>query len=288
MRRLVCLSLWLALVTGASAQPVSVVDDSGHTISLPKPAQRVITLGPHLTEQVFAIGAGAQVVGVSRYSDFPAEAKQLPIVGDAVAVHHETIATLKPDLILVWRTGFPDRARAPLQAMGVPVFDSEIRSVADLARSLRTIGQLLGRAEAGEAQAKQVEQQWAQLQADYAARKPVRVFYQLWHQPLMTINREHLIHQAITACGGTNIFGELPTFTPTVSWEAAVQRNPQVIAMAGAPSDHPEQGQWPRFPGVEAVKHQRFAMIDGDLIGRMGPRFVQGARQLCEAIDKAR
>jgi len=288
MRRLVSLSLWLVLASGAVAQPVSVVDDSGHTISLPKPSQRVITLGPHLTEQVFAIGAGAQVVGVSRYSDYPAEAKQLPIVGDAVGVHHETIAKLKPDLILVWRTGFPDRARAPLKAMGVPVFDSEIRSVADLARSLRTIGQLLGRAEGGEAQAKLVEQQWTQLQAEYAARKPVRVFYQLWHQPLMTINREHLIHQAITACGGVNIFGELPTFTPTVSWEAAVQRNPQVIAMAGAPSDHPEQGQWPRFPGVEAVKHQRFAMIDGDLIGRMGPRFVQGARQLCEAIDQAR
>lgn len=285
--RLLALALWVA--TGASsAQSVSVVDDSGHTISLAKPAQRVITLGPHLTEQVFAVGAGAQVVGVSRYSDYPAEAKQLPIVGDAVAVQHESIAKLKPDLVLVWRTGFPDRARAPLLALGVPVFDSEIRSVADLARSLRKIGQLTGHGDAGEVQARRVEQEWAQLQAQYAGRQPVRVFYQLWHQPLMTINREHLISQAITACGGTNLFAELPTFTPTVSWEAAVQRNPQVIAMAGAPSDHPEQGQWPRFPGVDAVKHQRFAMIDGDLIGRMGPRFVQGARQLCEAIDKAR
>lgn len=285
--RLLPLSLLVAAAS-ASAQPIRVVDDSGHAIDLPRPAQRVITLGPHLTEQVFAVGAGAQVVGVSRYSDHPAEAKQLPIVGDSVAVQHETIAKLKPDLVLVWRTGFPDRARAPLQALGVPVFDSEIRSVADLAGSLRKIGQLTGHAEAGEAEAKRVEQQWARLQAEYAGRKPVRVFYQLWHQPLMTINRDHLISQAITACGGTNLFAELPTFTPTVSWEAAVQRNPQVIAMAGAPSDHPEQGQWPRFPGVDAVKHQRFAMIDGDLIGRMGPRFVQGARQLCEAIDKAR
>ena len=197
-------------------------------------------------------------------------------------------AVLYGDLVLVWRTGFPDRARAPLQALGVPVFDSEIRSVADLARSLRTIGQLMGRVEAGEAEAKRVEQQWAQLQADYAGRKPVRVFYQLWHQPLMTINREHLIHQAISACGGVNVFGELPALTPTVSWEAAVQRNPQVIAMAGAPSDHPELAQWPRVPAVEAVKQQRYALIDGDLIGRMGPRFVQGARRLCEAIDKAR
>jgi len=272
----------------APAQPVSGVDDSGRTIRLSQPARRVITLGPHLAEQVFALGAGAQVVGVSRFSNYPSEAQRLPVVGDAVAIHHEQIATLKPDLILVWRTGFPERARAPLQALGVPVFESEIRSVPELARSLRSLGVLLGRAEAGDAEARRVEQQWAQLQADYARRKPVRVFYQLWHQPLMTINREHLISQAIGACGGVNVFAELPTFTPTVSWEAAVLRNPELIAMAGAASDHPELGQWPRFPVVDAVRHQRFALIDGDLIGRMGPRFVQGARALCEAIDTAR
>jgi iron complex transport system substrate-binding protein len=287
LRRLLA-AIAVAGCTPAGAQPVSVVDDSGHTIRLSRPAQRVITLGPHLTEQVFAVGGGAQVVGVSRFSDFPAEARRLPVVGDAAAVHHEQIARLKPDLILVWRTGFPERSRAPLQAIGVPVFESEIRSIPELAASMRRIGLLLGHAGAGEAQASKVEQQWAKLQADHAGRKPVRVFYQLWHQPLMTVNREHLISQAIAACGGVNVFGELPTFTPTVSWEAAVQRNPQVIAMAGAPSDHPERGEWPRFPQVEAVKAGRFALIEGDLIGRMGPRFVQGAKQLCDAIDAAR
>lgn len=282
-----CAALVLPMAV-ARAQPVSGTDDSGHAIRLPRPAQRVIALGPHLTEQVFALGAGAQVVGVSRFSDFPEAAQRLPVVGDAVAIAHEQIARLQPDLILVWRTGFPERARAPLRALGVPVFESEIRSVPELARSLRTLGVLLGRPEAGQAEASRVEQQWTQLQADYARRRPVRVFYQLWHRPLMTVNREHLISQAIGACGGVNVFGELPALTPTVSWEAAVQRNPELIAMAGAPSDHPELGQWPRFPAVAAVHHQRYALIDGDLIGRMGPRFVQGARALCEAIDKAR
>lgn len=281
---------WLALLwaLAAGAQPVRVTDDSGRTITLPRPPQRIITLGAHLAEQLFALGAGDRVVGVSRFTDFPAEARQRPVIGDAVAIHHEAIAQLKPDLVLVWRSGFPERARAPLQALGVPVFESEIRSVAELAGSLRTLGRLLGRAEAGDTQAKAIEQQWAALQAEYAGRAPVRVFYQLWHQPLMTVNRQHLIHQAIAACGGRNLFAELPALTPTVSWEAAVQRNPQVIALAGAPSDHPELARWPEFPGVDAVKYQRFAMVDGDLINRMGPRFVQGARQLCTAIDKAR
>jgi iron complex transport system substrate-binding protein len=272
----------------AQAQPVSVVDDGGHTVALPAPAQRVVTLGPHLTELAFAAGAGAQVVGVSRYSDFPEAARRLPIVGDAVAVQHEQIARLKPDLVVVWRSGFPERARAPLRALGVPVYESEIRSVADIGHTLRRLGALTGHGTQADAQAAQVQARWAALQQAYAGRSPVRVFYQLWHQPLMTINREHLIHQAISACGGVNVFGELPALTPTVSWEAAVQRNPQVIAMAGAPSDHPDKGQWPRFPAVEAVRHGRFALLDGDLIGRMGPRFVQGAQALCESIDAAR
>lgn len=288
MRCLVIAPLLWALAGAAAAQPISAVDDSGHALNLPGPPQRIVTLGAHLAEQLFALGAGDRVVAVSRFTDFPPEVKQRPVVGDAIAIHHEAIAQLKPDLVLVWRSGFHERARAPLQRLGVPVYESEIRSVAELAGSLRRLGRLLGRPEAGEAQARQVEQQWAALQAEYASRAPVRVFYQVWHQPLMTINREHLIHQAITACGGRNLFAELPALTPTVSWEAAVQRNPQVIAMAGAPSDHPEHGRWPQFPGVEAVKAQRFALVDGDLINRMGPRFVQGARQLCEAIDRAR
>jgi iron complex transport system substrate-binding protein len=270
------------------AQPVSATDDSGQVLRLAQPARRVIALGPHLTEQVFALGAGSQLVGVSRFSNYPPEATRLPVVGDAVAIHLEQIAALKPDLILVWRSGFPERARAPLKALGVPVFDSEIRTVEQLARSLRALGALLGHAQAGEQQARRLTEEWARLRQSYAGRPPVRVFYQLWHQPLMTINHEHLISQAIGACGGVNVFGDLPAFTPTVSWEAAVQRNPQVIAMAGAASDHPELGQWPRFGQVEAVRAKRFALIDGDLIGRMGPRFVQGARRLCEAIDAAR
>lgn len=270
------------------AQPVSATDDSGQVLRLAQPARRVIALGPHLTEQVFALGAGSQLVGVSRFSNYPPEATRLPVVGDAVAIHLEQIAALKPDLILVWRSGFPERARAPLKALGVPVFDSEIRTVEQLARSLRALGALLGHAQAGEQQARRLTEDWARLRQSYAGRPPVRVFYQLWHQPLMTINHEHLISQAIGACGGVNVFGDLPAFTPTVSWEAAVQRNPQVIAMAGAASDHPELGQWPRFGQVEAVRAKRFALIDGDLIGRMGPRFVQGARRLCEAIDAAR
>jgi iron complex transport system substrate-binding protein len=276
------------LALAARAQPIELVDDGGHRVKLPRAPQRIVTLGAHLAEQLYAIGAGDRIVGVSRFTDFPAEVRAKPVVGDAVAIHHEAIAQLKPDLVLVWRSGFPERARAPLKALGVPVYESEIRSVPELAASLRTLGRLVGLPEAGQAQAAAVEQQWAALQAEYASRAPVRVFYQIWHQPLMTVNHDHLIHQALSACGGRNLFAELPALTPTVSWEAAVQRNPQVIALARGAGTPPEFGRWPEFPQVDAVRHQRYALVEGDWISRMGPRFLQGVRQLCEGIDKAR
>jgi len=131
-------------------------------------------------------------------------------------------------------------------------------------------------------------QRWTALQARYSGRPPVRVFYQLWHQPLMTINGEHLIAQAITACGGVNVFAALPALTPTVSWEAAALADPQLIAGAQVDARTVPPGQWPALKQVDAVRHQRYAMLPPDLLGRMGPRFVDGAQLLCEALDKAR
>jgi iron complex transport system substrate-binding protein len=123
----------------------------------------------------------------------------------------------------------------------------------------------------------------------YERKPPVRVFWQLWHEPLMTINREHLIAEAMRTCGGVNVFADLPLLTPSVSWEAAVAADPQLIAGSGRKQDAARDfAAWRRFSNVSAVKRQHFASIDGDLIGRMGPRFVDGAAALCEAIEDAR
>ena len=105
----------------------------------------------------------------------------------------------------------------------------------------------------------------------------------------MTINREHLISEAMRACGGANVFAGLPLLTPTVSWEAAVAADPQLIAGPGHPQDAGRDfAAWRRFGVVSAVRQQRFASIAGDLIDRMGPRFVEGAAGLCAAIGRAR
>ena len=288
LRRLAA-ALLTAWLSQAHAQPVAATDDRGHEIALARPAQRIVALGPHLVELVFAAGGGPRVVGVLRYSDYPEAARALPVVGDAFALNLERIAQLRPDLVVVWHSGVPARQREQLQALGVPVFESEIRRVDEIAQTLERLGTLLGTRSVADAQAAALRQRWSALQARYAGRTPVRVFYQLWHQPLMTINGEHLIAQAITACGGVNVFAALPALTPTVSWEAAARADPQVIATARV-SDRQTvpEGRWAELVTVDAVRHGRYALLPPDLLSRMGPRFVDGAQLLCEAIDRAR
>jgi iron complex transport system substrate-binding protein len=280
----------LLLASGARAgQPeLRLVDDGGHEVVLAHPARRIVALAPHLTELVYAAGAGDQLVAVGKYSDFPPAALAKPVISDAFAVNYEALAQLHPDLVLVWGSGTPERTRAKLRTLGIPVYEVEIRSVAGLADTLRSIGRLAGTEGVAQARAKAVAGDWAALKATYGGRRPVRVFFQLWDAPLMTLAGQHLISSAISACGGVNVFAELPTLTATVSWEAAVQRDPELVVTAGSPGEPARPGRWSTFPQVSATRHGQFGRIEGDLIARSGPRFVDGARELCVAIDRAR
>lgn len=272
----------------AMAAPVSVRDDADQTLTLAAPARRVVSLGPHLAELVAAAGGVDRLVGVMRYSDHPPEVTRLPMVGDAFALNLELIAALKPELLLVWRSGINPRQQQRLQGLGLPVFGSEITDVAGLADTLRRLGRLMGTEPVAETAARQVEERWQALRRHYAGRAPVRVFYQLWHEPLMTVNRGHLIDQAITACGGVNVFGGQPALTPAVSWEAAVAANPQLV-ITGASRDEPARlERWQRFEQVEAVRRRQVIALDEPQLGRMTPRFLEAAQALCEAIDRAR
>ena len=288
MKRAALLLLALLWLPACRAE-VTVTDDSGHAVTLAVPAARVVSLAPHLTEMVFAVGGGGTVKAVIRYSDYPAAARELPVVGDAFALDFEAIVRLKPDLVLVWTSGLNERHRARLRGLGLTLFESEIRSADAIADTLRRLGSLLGHAEAAEAAAARFERNWQSLRERNRDKATVRVFWQLWQDPLMTVNREHLIGEAIQACGGVNIFGALPLMTPTVSWEAAVAADPQLVAASGRAADAAgEFSRWRRFAQVSAVRNRQFAYLDADLIGRMGPRFVQGAAALCDAIDRAR
>lgn len=279
----------------AARAAVSIVDDAGRTVTLAKPAARVISLAPHTTELVYAAGGGARLVGAVSYSDYPPEANALPRVGSNSALDLERIVALRPDLIVVWRHGNDTPQLDKLRALGIALFVSEPHKVDDVAMNLERLGTLLGTQSTAQAAARRYRDAIARLRARYAARPVVSVFYQVWDRPLLTLNGAHIVSDAIALCGGRNIFGALAQRVPTVSVEAVVAANPEAIVTAAkgattptADAPLPDLARWRAWPQMIAVERSNLFAIDGDLINRPGPRLAQGIDALCRDLEIAR
>jgi iron complex transport system substrate-binding protein len=282
---------WILAAALAASLPavaaVGVRDDDGNTVTLQKPAQRVISLAPHATELLFAAGGGSHVVGVVAYSDFPEAAKAIPQIGSSREVDLERIMALKPDLIVVWRSGNAEQQIEMMRKLGVPMYYSEPRKLGDIPASLRKLGQLMGTGAAAQPAAAQLEQQLAGLRGLYAKRPVVRSFYQVWDKPLYTLNGEHIVSDALRLCGGENIFARLPVTAPVVGVEGVLQENPEAI-FATAEKNYGGVSMWKAYPTLTAVRNGNLFTIDGNLLNRAGPRMIAGAAMLCEKLELAR
>jgi len=280
--------IWGCFASAAGAQPVSVADDAGRTVTLPRPAQRIVAIAPALAEMAFAAGAGSRLVGVARYSALPAGAPVLPEVGDAVRVDLERIVLLKPDLVLAWQSGNRTGDYERLEKLGYPVFVTESRRLDDVARTLRAIGDLAGtRAEAGRAAA-EFERGVRQLRERYAKARPVRLFYVIWTKPFMTVSGAHIISDVIALCGGENVFADVSQLTPTVSLEAIIAAKPEAILGGGSAGR--EEGfrrDW-RSSAPRPLSGLPAFYIDPDAIQRQTPRILEGARAVCAALEEIR
>lgn len=276
---------WLSLTTALAA--VTVTDDSGRTISLPHPARRIVSLSPHATEMLFAAGAGARVVGGVEHSDYPPQASQLPSLGSGLAIDMERLLQLKPDLVVAWSSGNSAAQIRKMREFGIPVFESEPRDFPTIATSMERLGVLAGTETEGRKAAAAFRAQLERIEATYRKRQKVRVFYQIWRTPLMTLNGEHPVSIALGLCGAENIFGALPQLAPTVDIESVLQANPDAIIASSGEQDDVLAG-WRRFPGLKAVAKNNLMLIDGGLMNRSGPRILDGTEALCKQIETAR
>lgn len=288
------LRLFLACVflsqTAYVAAAVTVIDDAQRKITLDKPAQRIISLAPHATELLFAVGAGAQIVGVSDYSDYPEQAKKIPSVGNIFALDLERVIALKPDLVVVWGTGNAKLLTSKLRDNHITVFESEPHDFETIATSLERLAVLTGTDATGKDAATKFRMRLEALRQSYQLKqvqKKISVFYQIWQKPLMTLNDQHLVSSAIRLCGGTNIFGNLKEISPTVNLEAVLSLNPQaIIASSGETQD--VLAGWLQFPKLYAVNKGNLFLIDGNWINRSGPRILDGVESLCKNLNIAR
>jgi iron complex transport system substrate-binding protein len=281
--------LALALVSAAVvAQPVSVGDDRGRTVALPRPAQRIVTLAPGLTELAYAAGAGGRLVGAARFSDFPAAARKITRVGDATRVDFERIVFLAPDLIVAWRSGNSAADVERLEQLGYPVYVSEPRRLEHIARSLRGLGALAGTAQEAEIAAAGFERAIEGLRRRHETASPVRVFYEMWRKPLMTVNGAHLISDVIALCGGINVFRDARPFTPTVSPEALLAARPEAVLGGSRPGGDEDYAQAWRTQAVTPLREVPAFYVDPDHIQRATPRVAEGAKAVCGALEQVR
>lgn len=278
-------ALYAILLGNVVAQVITVTDDAGHRVTLTAPAQRIVSLAPHATELLYAAGAGSALVGVSQFSDYPPAARQVSSIGAASALDLEKIITLKPDLVVAWKSGSSAAQIATLRQLNIPVFESEPRDFATIASSLERLARLSGTERIGAAAATNFRTRLTTLRTIYQHRRSLRVFYQVWRKPLMTVNGAHLVSVTLRLCGGQNIFEQLPQLTPSISREAVLTRNPEVIIGSGAAD---ELADWQRFPQLAAVAQHHLYLLNADLLARPGPRIADGAQQLCEQLDQAR
>ena len=281
----------LCLLCAPLGASVTVTDDAGRTVVLEAPAERIVTLAPHLAEMLFAVGAGAQVVGVSRYSDYPEAAQRLPRIGDARGVDMEAVLALEPDLVVAWGSAPQEGAARRLQSLEIPVFFSEPDSLAAIGDTMQRLGQLAGHAQQASRVAARLREDVDALARRYRVPddERLRVFYEVWHQPLMTVGGNHFISEVIELCGGRNIFAALEAASPRVDIEAVLASDPQVIVGTAVDSDDASLARrWAAYPDIRAVSQQHVFTLPPDLIGRPTPRLLTGARQLCEGLENAR
>jgi iron complex transport system substrate-binding protein len=281
---------WLVALGALHARAdIAIRDDAGQELRLKHPAQRIVSLAPHITEVLFAAGAGSAVVGTVAYSDYPPAAASVARIGSAARINLETLLALKPDLVVGWQSGSPAETIAKMRELGLPVFLSQPDRIEDVARALEQFGALAGREAVANAAAQTFRQRQAQLQTRYGSLPTVDVFYEVWNQPLMTVNGRQIISDILRLCGGRNVFAALPTLAPEVTVESVLAANPEVIIASGMDQSRPEWlNQWKRWPQLKAAARDNLFFVPPDLLQRHTPRMLDGAEQVCLALEAAR
>lgn len=268
---------------------ITVKDDVGNTITMKKPARRIVSLAPHTTELLFAAGAGKKIVATVAYSDFPPQAKQIRRIGNHDSVNMELLVQLKPHLVVAWDSGNPKRITDKIKSLGFIQYFSEPKTLMEIGTSIINLGKLAGSYPEASMAAEQFVDEYYELKTRYDGRSPVTVFYEIWNQPMMTVNGNHIINEVIELCGGKNIFAALSALSPSIGVEAVIAANPDVIIGSSNDGKPPAWlDDWRRWKTLNAVKSNNLYYVNANHVHRHTPRILKGVVEVCEILDTAR
>ncbi|NWN50979.1 cobalamin-binding protein [Pseudomonas sp. MAFF 301514] len=239
-------------------------------------AERVVSLAPSLSEIVVELGAADVLVGVLDGGERPAALVQVQSVGQYGQLDMERLLSLKPDLILLWPGSVGPAQREQLQRLNIPVYVAEPHSLEQLTTQVQAIAEQLGRADAGRQLAAQLRQRLAELRQRYQRGEPLRVFYQVWNQPLYTVGGGQIISDALSVCGARNVFDDLKLPAPQVSIESVLQRDPEMILVG----DQAQKETWKVWPTMA----ERVRLVPDKGLERPSGQMLEAVARLCEVI----
>lgn len=274
----------------ANVSEKTFTDDVGRRVYLAKPARRVVSLAPSVTEILFAVGLDSEVAGVTTFCDYPPAAKAKPKVGSSIQ-NLEAIIGLKPDLVLAVKSEIvrPD-VLAKLEQLKIPMFILAPKTIEDILGHISTVGSLVGHDREARVVAQGLRERLSGLRSRMGAARPVRVFYVVNTDPLISVGSGSFIHQMLELAGGDNIVGQTAIPYPKVSLEEVLRRDPEVLLFpVGASEGIPEaeQQRWRKWTTLSAVVHNRMHQVKAELVNRPGPRVVDGIEALAQAIHPA-
>jgi len=278
----------LTLAASAHAAPLSIPDDTGKTVTLPSIPTRIISLAPGATEMLFAAGAGKHVIATVEFSDEPPAAKQVPRIGDVVAIDMEKLVALRPEVAVVWPGGGNPAQIEEIGRLHIPMYRQQVNTLADIAGSLRRLGALAGTSDVADQAARSIEARLATLARTYGNGRHPNVLVEVWNHPFYTVGGTHLISDALRACGARNVFGDLKELGPVIDVEAVVARDPDIIVAAAPPGAAQEWlADWKRFTTLRAVRKGNLIAFEDQRLTRLGPSVVDATEGLCRALATA-
>ena len=279
-----CLAWLLFPSTRASA--FTVRDMQGRDVTLAAPPVRIVSLVPSVTEIIFALGGEARLVGRTDFCDYPDAARGKTSVGGMVNPNLETIATLRPDLVIATSSGNTVETFRQLTRLGIPVYQVAADRIAEMKEVVRRLGALTEREDAV---APLLEHLDRRITAVREAVKPFprpRVLYVLWPDPLIVPGGKSLVTELIGIAGGSSITADNADDYPRYSLEAAVAKSPEVIVLAnhGTRSGPIAIDRWKRLSSLPAVRAGRVHSVDGNLMHRYGFRMLDGLDRLARVL----
>lgn len=272
----------------AGTTELTVPDDTGKKVTLPAIPTRIVSLAPGATEMLFAAGAGKHVIATVEYSDEPPAAKQVPRIGDVVAIDMERLVALRPEVAVVWPGGGNPAQIEEISRLHVPMYRQQVNKLSDIPNSLRRLGALTGTQDIAEQAARNIEARLAALTRTYGNGRHPSVLMEVWNHPFYTVGGTQLISDALTTCGARNAFGDLKELSPVIDVEAVVARDPDIIVAAAPPGAGPEWlADWKRFTTLRAVHKNNLITFEDPRLVRLGPSVVDATDALCKALATA-